>query len=182
MTQPRSPSSTSVTISELMTPEHANFLGKVFGGSILALLDKCAYVTASRFAGTICVTASFERVDFHSPIEVGELVHLTGTVDYVGRTSLQVRIEVEAENIHRRTLRHTNSCIVTMVAIDEEGRPTPVPRLHPQTREEKLRFLAAAQRRKLAQGERKEQEDLLEELARLSDEALDQRVREELEG
>lgn len=163
-----------------MTPESANFLGNVFGGVILALLDKCAYVTASRFAGRVCVTASFERVDFHSPIEVGELVHLTGRVDYVGRTSLQVRIEVQAENIQERTLRHTNSCIVTMVAIDENGRPTPVPRLHPETREEKEHFLAGALRRKLAQGQRQEYEALLEELSSLTEEELDRRVASEL--
>jgi len=180
MSETRTPASTSVTISELMTPEHANFLGKVFGGSILALLDKCAYVTASRFAGTICVTASFERVDFHSPIEVGELVHLTGTVDYVGRTSLQVRIEVQAENIQQRTVRHTNSCIVTMVAIDEHGRPTPVPRLVPRTREEKLHFLAGAQRRQLARSQQAESKDLMERLSQMPEDELDRLIEQEL--
>jgi len=180
MNERRTPSSTSVTISELMTPESANFLGNVFGGVILALLDKCAYVTASRFAGRVCVTAGFERVDFHSPIEVGELVHLTGTVDYVGRTSLQVRIEVQAENIQERTLRHTNSCIVTMVAIDDEGRPTPVPRLHPESREEKEHFLAGARRRQIAKDQRQEYDALLQRLQQMSDEELDRLVAEEM--
>jgi len=163
-----------------MTPEHANFLGKVFGGSILALLDKCAYVTASRFAGTTCVTASFERVDFHTPIEVGELVHLTGTVDYVGRTSLQVRIEVQAENVQQRTLRHTNSSIVTMVAIDDKGKPTPVPRLHPVTREEKEYFLAGAHRRQITKDQRQEYDALLQRLAQMGDDELDRMVAEEM--
>lgn len=180
MNERRTPSSTTITISELMTPESANFLGNVFGGVILALLDKCAYVTASRFAGRVCVTAGFERVDFHSPIEVGELVHFTGTVDYVGRTSLQVRIEVQAENIHERTLRHTNSCVVTMVAIDEEGRPTVVPRLHPETREEKEHFLAGARRRQFAKEQRQEYDALLSRLTEMSDEELDRMVAEEM--
>jgi acyl-CoA hydrolase len=92
-------SSTFIRISELMTPNDANFLGKVFGGAILSHLDHCAYVTASRFAGRVCVTASFDRVDFISPIDVGELVHMEGHVEFAGRTSVQTRIEVYAENI-----------------------------------------------------------------------------------
>ena len=81
-------------MSEVMQPQDANFLGKVFGGAILAKIDLCAYATSSRFAGTICVTASFDRVDFHEPIEVGDLVTFVGHVSYVGRTSVEVTIEI----------------------------------------------------------------------------------------
>lgn len=168
--------STLVKMSELMTPNDANFLGKVFGGAILSLLDHCAYVTASRFAGRICVTASFDRVDFHSPIEVGELVHMDGRVEFAGRTSVQTRIEVYAENISDGTLRHTTSCVVTMVAIDKSGLPTPVPRLVAETREEKVRLLEGRARRarskEEAHGAREQFENLLdEEIDRLISEA-----------
>ncbi|MCH8274494.1 MAG: acyl-CoA thioesterase [Armatimonadetes bacterium] len=168
-TDGRSP---EVRMSELMMPEHANFLGQVFGGSILALLDKVAYVTASRYAGMICVTVSIDRVDFHSPIEVGELVHLTGRVIYVGRTSVQVRIEVHAENIHAGTVRHTNSCSATLVAIDDDRKPTPVPRLRCDTREEKLGFLQGRLRREMAQKYKDEFRRGEGRLAALTDEEL----------
>src|SRR5689334_20124953 len=107
--------STRFDMSEIMTPNDSNFLGKAFGGSILAKIDLCAYITASRFAGEVCVTASFDRVDFHEPIEVGEVVSMTGVVSYVGRTSVEVTIEVYAENIFKNTKRHTNTARVTTV-------------------------------------------------------------------
>lgn len=163
-------------MSELMTPDNANFLGQVFGGSILAFLDKVAYVTASRFAGTVCVTASFDRVDFHSPIDVGELVHFVGRVVYVGRTSLQVLIEVYAENVQTGTQRHTNSCTATMVAIDENRKPVPVPRLLCETRNEKIAFLEGKVRRKLAQDHKLEFEKIKSELSQKSDEQLSQEI------
>jgi acyl-CoA hydrolase len=166
-------SSAVVRMSELMTPGNANFLGKVFGGAILSLLDKVAYVTSSRFAGKVCVTASFDRVDFHSPIEVGELVHLVGSVDYVGKTSVQTRIEVYAENIREGTNRHTNSCIVTMVAIDDDGRPTPVPRLIAETREEKIRYLQGRMRKEWYKTNSSESAELLEKLEQMDQAELD---------
>src|ERR1700690_1438117 len=116
-------------MSEVMQPQAANFLGKVFGGSILAKIDLCAYATASRFAGGICVTASFDRVDFHEPINVGELVTLISHVTYVGRTSLEMTIEVYAENLFTGTRRHTNTARVTMVHLDQNLKPQQVPRL-----------------------------------------------------
>ena len=165
--------STLVKMSELMTPSDANFLGKVFGGSILSLLDHCAYVTASRFAGRVCVTASFDRVDFHSPIEVGELVHMEGRVEFAGRTSVQTRIEVYAENISAGTMRHTNSCVVTMVAIDETGKPTPVPELVAETREEKLRLLEGRARRARS---KEEATGAREQLDKLSDDEIERLI------
>ncbi len=165
--------STVVRMSELMTPADANFLGKVFGGAILSMLDKVAYVTASRFAGTICVTASFDRVDFHSPIEVGELVHMIGSVDYAGRTSVQTRIEVYAEDIHTNESRHTNSCVVTMVAIDSEGKPTPVPKLIAETRDEKMRFLEGRTRREMGKKQIANYEELKKKLESMSEAELD---------
>jgi acyl-CoA hydrolase len=170
-------SSTTVRMSELMTPQHANLIGKVFGGSILALLDKAAYVTASRFAGRMCVTASFDRVDFHSPIEVGEMVHLIGSVDYAGRTSVQTRIEVHAENIQQGTMRHTNSCTVTMVAIGNDGKPVPVPQLVAETREEKVRYLLGRIRHHRVSKRRGELQELRARLEGLDESELDNLIK-----
>jgi acyl-CoA hydrolase len=166
-------SSTRVEMSEVMTPAHANFLGKVFGGAILSLLDLCAYTTASRFAGHVCVTASFDKVDFHEPIEVGEFVSFIGTVTYAGRTSVEVTIEVFSEDIVRRIRRHTNTARVTMVAIHAD-RPTAVPKLICETREDKVRFLEGRLRREL----RKRRAEEFEQLAGAFRSATD----EELEG
>lgn len=163
--------STLVQMSEVMTPTHANFLGKVFGGSILALLDLVAYATASRFAGTICVTASFDRVDFHMPIEVGELVTCKGRVTFVGRTSVEVTVDVFAENILVGVRRQTNTARITMVAL-KDGKPTPVPRLICETREDKIQFLEGKFRRELRSKHSGEISQTLEGLADASEEEL----------
>ena len=165
--------SSRVDMSEVMTPNDANFLGKVFGGRVLALLDLVAYATASRFAGTICVTASFDRVDFHEPIEVGELVSCTGLVSYVGRTSVEVTISVSASNVLTGISRHTNTARVTMVAIDSRGKPQAVPRLICETREDKLRFLEGRLRRELRGQQREEFDRLAHQFQVASDEELD---------
>jgi acyl-CoA hydrolase len=142
-------SSTRVEMAEVMQPNDANFHGKVFGGRILALLDLVAYVATSRYAGHLSVTASFDRVDFHEPIEVGELVTFIGHITYVGRTSMEVTIEVYAENVLKGDKRHTNTARVTFVAVGENGRPVLVPPLVCETREEKIRFLEGRLRREL---------------------------------
>lgn len=141
-------SSTRTVVTEIIEPNDANFLGKAFGGAILSKIDLCAYATASRFAETICVTASFDRVDFLEPIEVGELVSLEGYVSYVGRTSLEVTIDVYAENVLTAHRRHTNTARVTCVAL-RDGKPAEVPRLRCETREDKVRFLEGHLRREL---------------------------------
>ena len=163
--------STITHMVEVMTPTDANFLGKVFGGRLLALIDLCAYTTASRFAGEVCVTASFDRVDFHEPIEVGEVVTLVGGVYYVGRTSVEVTIEVYAENIYTRVRRHTNTARVTMVAV-REGKPVPVPRLVCESREDRVRFLQGQARREIRQRHTKEREAAFERFERATDAEL----------
>jgi acyl-CoA hydrolase len=172
--QPRAKtsSSTRTEMSEIMQPTKANFLGKVFGGSLLALIDLCAYTTAARFSGEVCVTASFDRVDFHEPIEVGEVVRLIGHVSYVGRTSVEVTIEVFAENIFENSSRHTNTARVTMVAIDEGGRPIEVPRLIAETREDRVRFLEGRLRRELRLQRKSEYDRFVQMLRRASEEDL----------
>ncbi len=164
--------STQVEMSEVMTPNDANFLGKVFGGSILSKVDLCAYVTASRFSGEICVTASIDRVDFHEPIEVGEVVSLTGVVSYVGRTSVEVTIEVHAENIFKHTRRHTNTARITTVAL-KEGKPVEVPRLICETCSEKIRFLEGKLRREMRSQHKADFESVTEKLHQSSEAELD---------
>ena len=146
---------TKIRMAQVMTPNDANVLGKVFGGSILALIDLTASAVSSRYAGRVCVTAAFERVDFLAPVEIGELVELDGIVSYVGRTSVEVTIDVHATHLATNTKRHVNTARVTMVAV-EGGHPVEVPRLICETREEKLRFLSGRLRREL-RSERTEQ-------------------------
>jgi acyl-CoA hydrolase len=162
-------SSTRVEMAEIMEPQHANFLDKVFGGTILAKIDLCAYYTASRFAETVCVTASFDRVDFHEPIDVGELVTLVGFVSYVGRTSVEVTIEVYADNIFGGVRRHTNTARVTMVAL-RDNKPVEVPRLIVESTEDKIRFLEGRALRELRFKQREDRDRMFAQF-RLADDA-----------
>ena len=112
------------------------------------ITDKAAYACAARHSESYCVTASVDRVDFRSPIKVGHLVTLKASVNYVGRTSMEVGIKVLAVDPLTGKEQHTNSCYVTQVAVDAKGRPKPVPRLIPETSEEKGRYREAEARRK----------------------------------
>ena len=118
-----------LTMSILMTPDMANFSGNVHGGTILKFLDQVAYACASRYSAGYVVTLSVDQVTFKQPIHVGELVTFFARVNHVGTTSMEVGIRVEAENIQNRTVRHTNSCYFTMVAVDENRVPKTVPEL-----------------------------------------------------
>lgn len=129
-------------------PQHANNLGHVFGGVILSMLDRVAAVAAIRHARKNCVTVSVDRVDFREPIRLGDLVVMRASVNYVGRTSMEVGVRVEAENLMTGERRHTNSCYVTFVAIDEDHRPVRIPPVEPETDDEKRRYLAAQERRR----------------------------------
>ena len=133
----------------LMTPEMANFSGKVHDGALLNLLDRVAFSQASRYSGRYTVTLSVDQVTFKEPIHVGELVTFRASVNHVGRTSMEIGIRVEAENIQQGTVRHTNSCYFTMVAVDRDGRPVEVPDLHIETTTDARRNRAAGLRRKI---------------------------------
>ncbi|PLP57590.1 acyl-CoA thioesterase [Mesorhizobium loti] len=142
-------SDTRVDMVVLMTPEMANFSGKVHGGALLAELDRVAFCCASRFSKQYVVTLSVDQVTFREPVNVGELVTFRASVNHAGRTSMEIGIRVEAEEIRSGTRRHTNSCYFTMVAVDADGRPTQVPTYVPQTEIEKRRHRAAELRRAL---------------------------------
>ncbi|MBW9064874.1 acyl-CoA thioesterase [Rhizobium herbae] len=133
----------------LMTPDMANFSGKVHGGALLNLLDRVAYSCASRYSQEYAVTLSVDQVVFRQPIHVGELVTFRASINYAGRTSMEVGIRVEAENIRTGERRHTNSCYFTMVAVDAEGRPTTVPIYEPADEMRQRRLRAAETRRSL---------------------------------
>ena len=145
--QGRHPRESEVVISELMMPQHANVMGNVFGGVLLGLVDKVAAVAAVRHARRPCVTVSVDRVDFREPILVGELVTAFGRVNFAGRTSMEVGVKVIAENVLTGDRRHTNSCYLTYVALDDDGKPTGVPPVIPETEDEKRRYKRAQARR-----------------------------------
>ncbi|MFZ3129283.1 MAG: acyl-CoA thioesterase [Rhodoferax sp.] len=140
-----------LTMTVLMSPDMANFSGKVHGGAILKLLDQVAYACASRYASRYVVTLSVDRVVFLQAIQVGELVTFLSSVNYTGTSSMEVGIKVIAENIRTQEVRHVNSCFFTMVAMDDDGKPARVPTLHPQTPDEERRFAAALMRKQLRQ-------------------------------
>jgi acyl-CoA hydrolase len=130
-----------------MTPDMANFSGNVHGGAVLKLLDQVAYACASRYAGSYVVTLSVDQVTFAQPIHVGELVTFLASVNYTGRSSMEVGIKVVAEHVTRGIIRHTNSCFLTMVAVDEQGKSNPVPKLKLQSDEQQRRWREAELRR-----------------------------------
>jgi uncharacterized protein (TIGR00369 family) len=132
--------SSYITISELMLPSHTNFSGKIHGGYILSLLDQIAFACASRFSGNYCVTASVDTVNFLKPIEIGELVTMKASVNYVGNSSMVVGIRVESENIQTGEIKHCNSSFFTMVAKDKDGKGIKVPGLILSSLNEVRRF------------------------------------------
>jgi acyl-CoA hydrolase len=144
--------------SELMMPGDANNMGHVFGGVVLAMMDKCAAIAAFRHSRSPVVTASIDRVDFREPIRLGELVVMKASVNFAGRTSMEVGVRVEAEELLTGNRRHTNSAYVTFVAVDGKGRPIEVPQVRPETPIEERRYEAAQQRRRRRLEER-ESED-----------------------
>ena len=145
----RTPAASRSQVSELLMPQHVNNLGHVFGGVILSMVDRAAAVAAMRHARRPCVTVAIDRVDFREPIYSGELVTCSAQVNYVGRTSMEVGVRVEAEDLIAGTRRHTNTCYLTFVAIDEQGKPAPVPPLELETDEDRQRFREAQRRREV---------------------------------
>jgi acyl-CoA hydrolase len=143
----RHPRESEAVISELMMPQHANIMGNVFGGVLLSLVDRAAAVAAIRHARRPCVTVSVDKVNFREPIRVGELVTALARVNFTGHSSMEIGVKVIAENVLTGERRHTNSCYLTYVALDNEGHPTQVPAVVPETPDEKRRYDRAAKRR-----------------------------------
>ncbi|WP_432671584.1 acyl-CoA thioesterase [Flavobacterium sp. SM2513] len=144
-----------ITLSELMLPSHSNFSGKIHGGFILSLMDQIAFASASKFSGYYCVTASVDTVNFLNPIEIGELVTLKASVNFVGNSSMIVGIRVDSENIRTGKSKHCNSSYFTMVAKDDKGKPIQVPGLILSDKEEMRRFYRGIQQNKLKKSNHK---------------------------
>lgn len=144
---PRTVRESNHETSQIMMPHHSNNLGHVFGGVMLSMMDTAAAVSAIRHSRATCVTVSVDRVDFREPIHLGDLVVMKSSVNFVGRTSMEVGVRVETENLLTGVRRHTNSCYLTFVAVDRNGRPVEVPPIHPETPDEERRFAAARERR-----------------------------------
>lgn len=139
-------SESRVTLNQLMLPAHANAMGNVHGGEIVKMADEAAAICAMRHAQRPCVTVAIDSVSFHSPVHVGELLSLEATLIYVGRTSMEVRVDVHAENPISGVLTHTNSAHFVFVALDDSGAATPVPELDLITDDERAQFAEAKAR------------------------------------
>ena len=145
----------SLTMTMLMTPDKANFSGKnVHGGEILKMLDHVAYACAARYTGMYAVTLSVDMVLFKDPIKIGSLVTFHASVNYTGRTSMQIGIKVISEDIKDHSIKNTNVCYFTMIAVDEHGKPAPVPKLELVTEDDKRRYNDAIQRREIRMSSR----------------------------
>lgn len=143
----RTVNESKVTITELMIPSYANFGGKIHGGILLSLMDKAAYAAATKHSGAYCVTVSVDNVNFRQPVDVGDLVSLKASVNYVGRSSMVVGIRVEAENVKQGIVKHTNTSYFTMVAKDEAGNLIEVPKLKLENGLEVRRYASAITRK-----------------------------------
>jgi len=142
-------SESATVTTRIMMPTDANILGNVFGGAIMRYMDEAAAITAFRHARTNVVTASLDRMDFITPVYVGDLLVLKAAVNYVGRTSMEVGVRIEAENLRTGEVTHAGSCFLTYVAMDSKRRPTSVPAIIPVTADEKRRQREAKARREL---------------------------------
>ncbi len=151
--KPKHPSDSALTTARLMMPTDANIMGNVFGGAIMRYMDEIAGIVAVRHAEKNCVTASVDRMNFYAPVYVGNLLILKASVNYVGTSSMEVGVRIEAQDPSTRRTTHTGSCHLTFVALDESGKPTPIPQVVPQTAEEKRRYRNAQERRKLREAE-----------------------------
>lgn len=146
-TAPKHPSDTAVEMSQIVLPQHTNALGTAFGGTLMGWIDVCAALSAQRHCRRVVVTASMDAIDFVAPIREGMMVSLRSQVNFAGRTSMEVGVRVEAEDMLTGERVHAASAYVTFVALDEAGKPTPVPPLVPETPHERLRSEEAQERR-----------------------------------
>jgi acyl-CoA hydrolase len=136
-----------VHMTELVLPNDTNQLGHLLGGRLMHWIDIAAAIAAQRHSGRVCVTASVDELNFHLPIKLGDIVTLRASVNRSFRTSMEVGVLVTSQNLFRVTSEHTNNAYLTFVAVDEKGRPVPVPEVSPETPEEQARYEEALRRR-----------------------------------
>ncbi|ACN14892.1 Acyl-CoA thioester hydrolase [Desulforapulum autotrophicum HRM2] len=152
---PKTIEESSVTLSQVMQPQDANPAGLVHGGVIMKQIDNAAGVVAVRHTKKICVTASIDRLDFHNPVQIGNLVTFQASINNVGETSMEIGVRVETEDLLTGKKTHTGSAYLTFVALGDDFRPVPVPRLNLKTADQKRRNREAIRRRKARLAEKK---------------------------
>jgi len=136
-----------VTLGQVMLPNDANPSGDIHGGVVMKLIDTAAGLTATRHPRSRCVTVAMDSMTFEGPVHIGDLLHLHSVLTWTGRTSMEIEVTVEAENILAGTRRRTSTAYLVYVALDADGHPKPVPPLSPTTDEERARWAAAERRR-----------------------------------
>jgi uncharacterized protein (TIGR00369 family) len=146
---------TAIVVSHFVTPQDANYYGNVHGGVIMRLIDEAGGVVAARHSHANTVTASVDRIDFHNPAYIGEILSLKASLNLVGKTSMEVGVKVETENIMTGEKRHIASAYLTYVALDNNRKPMEVPPVIPESELEKLRYKQALNRRELRLAEKK---------------------------
>jgi acyl-CoA hydrolase len=143
----RTVAETQVTLARIMLPDDANPAGNVHGGTIMKLIDDAAGAVAIRHARSNVVTASVDRLDFHEPVFVGDLLMLKASINFTGRSSMEIGVRVEAEDMRSGEVRHTSSAYLTFVGLDDDGRPSVIPQIKMETKEQLRRQAAAKDRR-----------------------------------
>lgn len=143
----RAPQQSELSLHQLMLPEHANMMGNVHGGVIMKMMDETGALCAMRHAGRVCVTLAVDSMEFHSPVHVGQLLCCRGRVTWVGSTSIEVQVYVNAEDAISGTITHTNSGHIVYVALDDARKPVQVPRLLLETESDRRAYAAAQARR-----------------------------------
>jgi acyl-CoA hydrolase len=144
----RTVSDSQVEMTEIILPNDTNQLGNCMGGRVMHFMDIAAAIAARRHARTTCVTAAVDEIDFHEPVPMGSVLVLLASVNHAGRTSMEIGVRVEMESTKSGLRNHCASAYFTFVALDEHGKPTPVPELVTETQAEKRRQAEAAERRK----------------------------------
>ena len=134
-------------MTEIVLPSDTNALGTIFGGKIMSWIDVAGAIAAGRHARRVVVTASIDALHFLAPVKLGHVVHIRAQVNYASRTSMEVGVRVDSENPLTGELTHTSTAYTTFVALDDHGRPTPIPSVKPETPDEKRRFEEAKKRR-----------------------------------
>jgi acyl-CoA hydrolase len=144
---PKTVRNSAVEMTEIVLPSHTNALGSIFGGQLMAWIDIAGAIASSRHARGVCVTASIDALQFVAPIKLGQYVRIRACVNYTGHTSMEVGARLEAEDPFTGACVHVATAYMTFVAIDDQGRPRPVPQVVPETAEEKRRYQDAELRR-----------------------------------
>ncbi|MFA3783349.1 acyl-CoA thioesterase [Melioribacteraceae bacterium 4301-Me] len=148
MAKAKKVSESIVTMTELVLPHHTNQLGNLLGGQLMHWIDICAALSSSKHSQRVCVTASVDRIDFHHPIKLGDVVTLTASVNRAFKTSMEVGVKVTAESLKDGKVVHTNTAYLTFVSVDENGKPVETFEIEPETDDEKRRYEEALLRRK----------------------------------